>query len=320
VPGEFNVRDVIRPKLQSRALDHEIAELAGGQHGVVALRQLVERGASRRAVGRRIERRQLSVVHWGVYAAQSTPLTEEGRIMAAVLAGGAEAVASHHAAARLRDLPVPAAAEIHVTVPRILRPRAGIRFHRRSLPRDEVDAMAGIPTTTTARALFDLAEVLPPHRVEKAVDQAEYRRLTDVVALPALIDRYPGHRGNAALREILASQTLGEDRTESELEDGFREFLRKRCLPAPRQNVPMVVGGMSIRPDCVWPQQRLIVELDGRPAHERRRAFESDRARDRRLQVAGWRVVRITWAQLLNEPDQLERDLRALLSSIPRHA
>ena len=239
--------------------------------------------------------------------------------MAAVLAGGDGAAASHFAAARLRHLPVAVRGEVDVTVSRTGLRRPGIRFHHAALPPDERDEVDGIVTTTVARTLLDLAGVLAPFRIEKLIHEAEYRLLTDVVSLPTLIERYPGRRGIRALRRILASGRLGEDRTESELEDLFRAFLGERDLPAPRWNVPMVVRGTSIRPDCVWPQWRLIVELDGRAAHERRRTSESDRARDRRLQVAGWRVVRVTWGQLRIEPDQLERDLMALLGRIPRH-
>lgn len=233
--------------------------------------------------------------------------------MAAVLAGGSAAAASHLAAGRLRDLPVPARSYVDITVPGSGRSRPGIRFHHALLPPDELTEIAGIPTTTTARTLLDLAGILPPHRLEKVINEAEYRRLADVVPLKTLIERYPGRRGIAALRDILGSLTLGEDRTESELEDAFTAFLDGRRIPRPRRNMPMVIDGRRLRPDCVWPEQRLIVELDGREAHLRRAAFESDRARDRRLLVAGWHVVRVTFAQLELDPDGLERDLRALL-------
>jgi very-short-patch-repair endonuclease len=294
-------------------LDEAIADLAAAQHGVVALCQLSATGACSQAVWRRVERRQLRVIHRGVYAAQQSALTEDGRIMAAVLAGGDAAAASHTAAARLRDLPLPARSHVDVTIPKARRNRSGIRFHHATVAPDEREMIAGIPTTTTARTILDLAAILPRHRLERVVNEAEYRRLADVVPLQALLQRYPGRRGIAALREILATATLGDDRTESELEDLFTAFLNRRHLPRPRRNLPMVIGGLRLRPDCLWPEHRLIVELDGRKAHLRRAAFESDRARDRRLLVAGWRVIRVTYRQLEVDADALERDLRALL-------
>ena len=73
------------------------------------------------------------------------------------------------------------------------------------------------------------------------------------------------------------------------------------------------MGGVAIEADCLWRRERLVVELDGYTAHATRAAFERDRARDRRLQAAGWRVVRITWRQLHDEPQEVAAELRALL-------
>jgi very-short-patch-repair endonuclease len=79
------------------------------------------------------------------------------------------------------------------------------------------------------------------------------------------------------LRELIESSALGDDRTESELEDRFSAFVNARRLLEPWRNLPLAVDGKPIRADCVWSAQRLIVELDGRSAHSRRSAFESDR-------------------------------------------
>ena len=171
--------------------------------------------------------------------------------------------------------------------------------------------------TTVARTLLDLASLLPRQRLETALREAEYRGLTDLVPVSVLVERHAGARGVRSLRELIESSALGDDRTESELEDRFSAFVDARRLPEPRRNVALTADGKPIRADCVWSPQRLIVELDGRSAHSRRSAFESDRARDRALQVAGWRVVRVTWAQLHVSPDALERDLRALLAAPP---
>jgi very-short-patch-repair endonuclease len=171
----------------------------------------------------------------------------------------------------------------------------------------------GIPVTTVARTLLDLAADLSHQRLEKAINEAEYRRMTDVVGLAALLDRYPRRRGAATLRAILGAGGLGEYRTRSELEDRFLAFVSDRGLPRPRTNVAMTIGGLSIQADCVWDERRLIVELDGRDAHDTERAFEADRSRDRRLQAAGWGVIRVTWRHLDHEADELEADLRLLL-------
>jgi very-short-patch-repair endonuclease len=283
------------------------------QHGVCARAQLFALGLSRGAVDRRIERGRLRPVHRGVYALGHRALSAHGHWMAAVLAGGPGAVLSHTSAARLWELPARARGPIHVSLPRGRRPRRGLAFHDSPLPADERTALNGIPVTTAARTLLDLAAVLPRQRLEKAINEAEYRRLGDATPLTALVERYPRRRGTANLRAILDAGRLGENPTRSDLEDDFLDLLRRHGLPRPRTNVAMKIGGLSIEADCVWEEHRLIVELDGRDAHGTARAFEADRARDRRLQAAGWRAIRVTGRQLDHEPRALDADLRSLL-------
>lgn len=101
--------------------------------------------------------------------------------------------------------------------------------------------------------------------------------------------------------------------TRSELEERFLRFVRHWALPRPEVNASVKVRGIWFEVDCSWPEDRVVVELDGRQVHATASAFETDRARDRALAVAGWRVVRITWRQLHEEPGALAADLRALL-------
>ena len=141
------------------------------------------------------------------------------------------------------------------------------------------------------------------------MEQAEVLHLADDLSLDELLARHPGARGTKDLRRILAITDLGAAPTRSELEARFIAFLDDAVLPRP--NVNTVIEGMEV--DFAWPEHRLIAELDGYAFHATRRAFERDRARDRRLQAHGWRVVRITWRQLHVEPQQLARELAALL-------
>jgi REase_MTES_1575 len=192
--------------------------------------------------------------------------------------------------------------------------RAGIRFHCSVLPPDEVTANGGVPVTTAPRTLFDLAGMVPYRQLERAVNEAEVRRLWDPVSLHDLLARHPRRPGAAAIRTVLAA---GAGVTRSELEDRFLDFLQASNLPLPPTNLPLQVGGRWIEADCVWRDQRLIVELDGRAAHDTSAAFERDRYRDRALVAAGWRVIRVTWRQLRDEPEALGRDLRAALTLEP---
>ena len=231
--------------------------------------------------------------------------------MAAVLAGGPGAVLSHRSAAAHWGIR-PDNPSIQVTSARRRRSRRGLSFYRSYLPHDEVTTHAGIPVTTVPRTLFDLAAVVSKGQLNRAVSEAEIRRLWDPLSLNDLLTRHPRRPGAAALRAVLA--TPGANITRSDLEDLFLRLLEAARLPRPEANVLIEVNGVWIEVDCIWREQRLIVELDGHATHSTRSAFESDRARDRALIAAGWRVMRITWRQLCNEPGALADDLRAALA------
>jgi very-short-patch-repair endonuclease len=235
--------------------------------------------------------------------------------MAAVLAAGPKAVLSHRSAAALWQIRPSDRAHIDLTTPRRLQPRPGLHPHRAVLANDEITTKDNIPTTTPARTLLDLAAVLPSHALERALHQAEIRHRGDQLSLDELLERHAGARGIKALRHILATQRLGATITRSKLEDDFIAFLAETDLPRP--NVNTIIEGEEV--DFAWSESRLIVELDGYDTHSNRQAFEDDRARDRMLQAAGWRVVRITWRQLHEGRRTLERELRALLTRRTHH-
>ena len=134
-------------------------------------------------------------------------------------------------------------------------------------------------------------------------------RLTDALSLHDLIARYERRPGLRAIKALLEEANIGARIIRSELEERFQDFLIRAGLPLPQTNV--VIEGYEV--DCVWPEQRVIVELDGHATHSPAHAFELDRARDRRLEAAGWRVIRITWRQLEREQELVEADLRRLL-------
>ena len=156
-----------------------IAMLADRQHGVVARRQLLELGMGRRAIARRLESMRLRPVHRGVYAVGHRELSQVGWWMAAVLACGPGAVLSHRCAAVLWGMLENASATVDVIVPRELTRRDGIRPHTAALAADERTVHAGIPVTTVARTLLDLAAVLDPHALNRALERAEALRLSD---------------------------------------------------------------------------------------------------------------------------------------------
>jgi hypothetical protein len=134
-----------------------------------------------------------------------------------------------------------------------------------------------------------------------------------VKSLEHLLGRHPGRRGATTVRTCLRRLGGGpQGRVRSRLESRFAALLARGDLPKPQLNAILDLDGFKIEADCLWSAQRVIVELDGGKAHGTRVAFETDRERDRRLQAAGWRVIRVTWRQLDN-PTTLLADLRHLL-------
>jgi predicted transcriptional regulator of viral defense system len=236
-------------------------------------------------------------------------LSTEARWLAAVLAAGPRAVLSHRSAAALWGVRQSSSNRVDITIPSSRRSRPGIRFHVTRLPADETASLAAIPVTSVPRTLLDLAAVLDRRSVERAIEQAEVLRLTDPLSLPDLLARYPRRSGVAAIRRVLANGELGTTVTRSELEERFLRFLDERGLPKSELSVPIAVREGHVEVDCVWRQQRLIAELDGRAVH--------DRTRDRALNAAGWRVIRITWRQLIHEAEELEEDIRTLSGTDP---
>jgi very-short-patch-repair endonuclease len=287
--------------------DRAIGALAERQYGLVTRAQLFELGVSADAIDYRIKVGRLRPVHRGVYTVGHRLLTQNGRWLAAVLACGDGAVLSHRAAAGLWGLRNET--RIEVTVPRTRKTRPGIRVHRIDLPPDEITTRHRIPTTTVPRTLLDLSGGVPRDELRSMMRQAETNRLTDTLTLGDLIERYPRRPGIANARAIHEEAQRGMGVTRRELEERFQAFLLNAAFPVPTTNT--LIEGFEV--DCAWRGERLIVELDGRATHDTPHAFEADRLRDRTLSAHGWRVVRITWRQLHDQPAEVEADLRKLL-------
>jgi putative AbiEi antitoxin of type IV toxin-antitoxin system/uncharacterized protein DUF559 len=314
MPNETAFTRPIGGKVQFQYADRAIAALAERQHGVVARAQLVDLGLGEDAIDGRLEKGRLHRLHRGVYSVGHRLVSQESQWMEAVLVGGGDAVLSHRSAAALWGLQRAARTRIEITTPRATRSRESVHRHYAKLPADEVTVRRRIPVTTASRTLLDLAAVVPVEALGHALREAEVRRLHLRPSFDALLARYQGRRGTAALRSCLHRlERLPAGQTHNRFEDRFLAFIARYDLPQPQTNVLLELGGKTIEADCLWREQRLIVELDGHEAHGTRSAFESDRERDRRLQAAGWAVVRVTWHQLEDEPKAILADLRRLL-------
>lgn len=276
------------------------------------MRQLLELGFSPGWVRWAVDARRLHRLSRGVFAVGHRRITLRGRWLAAVLACGPSAMLSHCFAGALLGVLEHARGLIDVTVSGNVRKRAGVRLHRvadlTAADRSTVDA---IPCTSVARTLLGIAAV-EPSSLEGAIAAAEKRELLDLTEIDLLLTRCPRRPGGPALRQALAEHRVEYEWTRSRLERRLFALCHNAGLPRPSVNAYVAVPGWAGEIDFSWSELGLIVETDGWDSHRDRAAFEADRRRDQHLVAAGWRVVRLTWRQVVYEPERVVETLRAL--------
>jgi very-short-patch-repair endonuclease len=288
-----------------------LAGFASRQWGIVTRAQLIGLGMGTRGISDWVRTGRLIRLYRGVYAVGHDRLRLEGRRLAAVYACGPGAVLSHRDAAALWELRRSNSQRIDVTVPSRngRRPQRGIRVHRTGrLGADEVTVRHGIPVTTVARTLLDLADVLEGQALRRVITEAEYTQQLDMTAINAVVDANPGRR-SAKLIEAVKGR---RHRTRSNLEQRFLELLERHGVEEPRTGV--WIEGYEV--DFLWPRAGLVVELDGIAAHTTRSTFNADRLRDRRLWRLGLRTMRLTSEALDDEATVLD-DLAHAGVSVP---
>jgi hypothetical protein len=291
-----------------------IAEIADAQHGQISHDQLQSLGLSSSAIRSRVAAGKLHRLYRGAYTVGHSRVTWMGRYMGAVLACGDAALASHRAAARLHGLRQ-SAGRMDVTVPgrRVRIP--GIDVHQtRTLHPDDVGEVDRIPCTSLARTLVDEAETETERGLERLIGRAEELRIFDLRDLQRALGRAPGRRGTRRLASLVGADPAI---TRNGLEERFYAICACAGLPLPRVNLPIVLddGGPHVVADFAWPELKLIVETDGWATHGTRRAFVNDRRRDRRLALAGWRVLRFTWDEIERGPEAVAAELGAVLAA-----
>jgi very-short-patch-repair endonuclease len=269
-------------------------------------------GLSSAAIADRVARGRLVRRHHGVYVYGHRHLRIEGVYLAAVLACGEGAALSHRSAGGHHDLRPDSRARIDVTVPRRGgHARPGIDIHRsRALTPSDVEIVDGVPCTTWSRTIVDLADLVPQHHVAKLLDRAEELQLMDVPTLLDTLTRAGRRRGRGRLLRALHAHDPDGALLRSWLEERLLALIAAARLPRPLVNHHVLTHEVDLH----WPGRRLVVEADSWRHHGRRRAFRKDRARDRALQLAGWRVLRFTHADIVDTPAQTAAQLTQALA------
>lgn len=289
-----------------------LLRLAAAQHALFTSAQARKVGLTAKQVESGCRSGWWLRVYRSVYRLPGTPVTDEQRLLAAVLACGPGAVASHRAAAWLWDLAD--GARLEVASPRNRAPAAHVVVHRRTSGLRAV-VRRGVPCTDPLRTVLDLAATGDEALVAATLDRGIADGLFTAAAVGRALERSAGKgvRGAGVLRRVLARRLEADGERPSALESAMDRLVVGFGLPRPERQHE--VAGTPYRLDYAWTGSRVAVEVDGYGPHSSREAFQDDRARQNVLVLAGWTVLRFTWADVRSRPATVATVLRRALGA-----
>jgi hypothetical protein len=270
--------------------------------GLVTRPRLLAAGLSDDEIRSRLRRGSLRPIHPGVYATFGAPLGYEVRLLAACLAAGSSAVASHRASLVLWGL-LDGEQPLEVTAPRSSHPiPTGVIVHRPNVLRpQDVTVCRQVPVTNPLRALLDAGVAIPRSRVADCIERALTARLVTVEGLRVILAELGGRgrSGTGALRQHLDRRALGDRRPESVIEPLMARLLYESAGIGPVEYQPtLVLDGVRLRPDFLVRRAMVVVEVDGLEVHGSREALDRDLARQNLLVRHGYLVLRYTVTHL----------------------
>jgi very-short-patch-repair endonuclease len=292
------------------------ASIAERQLGLVARRQLTERGVAPTTIDDAVQRGQLLPVHRGVYRLPGTPETAEVRVLARVLAAGAGALLSHRSAAWLWDLlPAPSRHELSVPYPGRAR-RIGMTVHRSAdLGLAIPGRVRGLPVTGVGRTILDCA-VDPTIDLELLVDAARRHHGISRTLLPATIAAH-ARRGRPGI-ERLRDQVVGTEMPHSDFERLVARWLIDAGITGWTMHHRIVVPGRGpVEIDFSWPEQMVVLELEGCDHRLRSTVHDDDTERQNWITLSGFTVLRTTYKRWLSQTARVRREIEAALAAAP---
>lgn len=288
----------------------EWTALARRQAGVVTRGQCRSTGLTDRQINRLVGNGHLrGTARRGVLVASAAPASAEQEFWRAVLSTGG--VLSHFSAAECRQIRVTGAPPgVHVTVDptRYVQPLPGVTVHRIALPADHRTQLARLPITTVTRTVLDCLGVLPMAQARIVLDRCLQQRQISAVDLVSRRANRPGNPQLARLHRELTGAA-------SEAERVLHRLLRRAGITGWWPNYPVTVEGHRFQIDVAFLAAKIAVEVDGWAFHSDVERFRADRRRQNRLSMAGWTVVRFTWADLVERPDEVVRTIAGLLAA-----
>jgi len=294
-------------------------EAASARHGLCTIDDLRRSGFTDSEIRGMARRRELDRLHRGVYRLAGTPPTPAQALLAAVLAAGEGATASHRAAGWLWEAKPCRELLVELTVANPRQSDRGVVAHRRlASPLDsphDVVTRHGIPVTSPLATVVQLGAVMPDWAVSAALDDFVGRRLVTITGVQAALARLGGRgrRGAGVLRRVLERRGLGAQTHEGALEPMLADLCQRFGLPMPDFQHEVVLDGRRRRLDFAYPELRIAIEVDGYEFHSRHDVFQDDRVRGNALELAGWLVLRFTWHQLVHRPDVVAHTIEQAL-------
>ncbi|HEX9236868.1 MAG TPA: type IV toxin-antitoxin system AbiEi family antitoxin domain-containing protein [Actinomycetota bacterium] len=290
--------------------------IAEAQHGVISRGQALDVGLSRHGIGTLLARGLWIPVFRGVYRISGSRMSWYQQVTAACLAAGTGAVASHSTAACLWSLPG-AERKVEVTVPgarRVILDQ--VRVHRSVLAKNDQRRHEGIPVTSLARTLIDLASVVSPSRLEEMVDYSLANRLLSLTTLRRRLDSLGrgGRKGAGELAALIAAREARPRGPQSEFERRLLRVLSGYRLPPPVcQHEVRLRSGRRAYLDFAYPEAMLAIEADSYRHHSSRSDWSRDRVRNNDLIAAGWRVLPITFDDMSSQPEAVAHQVAQCL-------
>lgn len=279
--------------------DEATRRLGRAQYGLISARQARQLGFTRAAIQHRLRSGTWETIRSGVYRIAGVPESWHQQVLSAVLATGELALASHLTAARLWSVPLPSGDTIEVTAPLERRARIpGVRSHRSGVfTMDDCAKVARIPTTSAARALFDLSSQFDDSELGKALDDGLRRGVISLWSMQRLATRLPGMapgRSPKRIERLLIARIPGYDPGGSELEVRVVRVLQAGGLPLPIAQHLVRIRGRRYVLDFAYLEAKVAIEVDGFDHHRTRTAFDGDRSRQNLLVLDGWMPLRFT--------------------------
>jgi hypothetical protein len=298
--------------------DRLLATMATVQYGVFTRKQAIAAGLNPRSIDDRTSRGMYERIHPGVYGIAGSPMLWRREVIAAVFAATEPAAASHRTAAYLWGMTDRRPATVEIATRRHMRVKRADHQVRESkdLRSSDIVAVDGIPTTLAVRTVVDLGASAPPVFVETCLDTGLRMGLFDIWGVQRFIMRVArkGRDGVGTIRPLVEQRLTWRGITESDLEDLLRRVVAStpHPMPDPQHKLFDHRGDFVGRYDFAYPTRLSIIETDSEGFHMDPVSFQRDREKQNRAQMLGWTVYRVTWRQLVDDPDSV----RAIIATI----